>query len=463
MSENQQKNKPFIDRAFDFFCSVKLSIFVLFALAVTSIIGTVIEQGKEPAHYVQAYGSTWGGIINAANFGDMYHAWWFTVLLALLMVNITFCSVKRLPAAIRQMTDKDPLFDRRDKPVAIHEKAQISVSESDTATVAEKVAEILGAKAGKTIRAEADGSYYLMGSKGGWSRMGVYVTHFSLFLFTLGALVGLMTGFKGAVNITEGTVAKEVYDRATRQMTPIDFQVRCDKFEVSYYPNSGRVKDYTSVLTVIDGGREVETKTIEVNDPLIYKGYYFYQSSYGKSGLSGAYVTVAGPDRNYLFTNTFLANGQRLRLPGNSELVIRDIWEDQTDSGAPAGLVFGIIGNGQLVGSGRAFEAAFGRPWWQVGQYQIRVDKIDWLEYTGLQVARDPGVPIVWAGCILITIGLMVSFFISHRRVWVKVAKADRGVVVSVAGNASRNRVSFETWFKGLCEEIQEGFEKKKG
>jgi cytochrome c biogenesis protein len=265
------------------------------------------------------------------------------------------------------------------------------------------------------------------------------------------------------VNITEGQTAKEVYDRATRRMTPIDFQVRCDKFDVSYYPNSGRVKDYTSVLTVIDGGKEVLTETIEVNSPLIYKGYYFYQSSYGRSGLQGAYVTVAGPDRNYIFTNTFLANGKRLNLPGGSELVIRDIWEDQSNSGAPAGLIFGIASNGQLTATGRAFEASMGRPWWQVGQYQIRVDKIDWLEYTGLQVARDPGVPIIWAGCVLITLGLMVSFFISHRRVWVRVSPGERGVTVSLAGNASRNRVSFETWFKGLCEDIQEGFEKKNG
>jgi hypothetical protein len=30
-------------------------------------------------------------------------------------------------------------------------------------------------------------------------------------------------------------------------------------------------------------------------------------------------------------------------------------------------------------------------------------------------------------------------------------------------GNASRNRVAFENWFKELCEEVQEAFEKKRG
>ena len=41
------------------------------------------------------------------------------------------------------------------------------------------------------------------------------------------------------------------------------------------------MKSYNSTLTVIDGGKSVVTKTISVNDPLVYKGIWFYQSSYG--------------------------------------------------------------------------------------------------------------------------------------------------------------------------------------
>lgn len=81
--------------------------------------------------------------------------------------------------------------------------------------------------------------------------------------------------------------------------------------------------------------------------------------------------------------------------------------------------------------------------------------------YTGLQVAKDPGVPIIWAGCILITLGLMIAFFLSHRRVWARVRPADRGgVEVFLGGNASRNRIAFERWFADLCTEAQEVFEK---
>ena len=41
------------------------------------------------------------------------------------------------------------------------------------------------------------------------------------------------------------------------------------------------MKSYNSTLTVIDQGTPTMTKTITVNDPLVYKGIWFYQSSYG--------------------------------------------------------------------------------------------------------------------------------------------------------------------------------------
>jgi hypothetical protein len=48
-------------------------------------------------------------------------------------------------------------------------------------------------------------------------------------------------------------------------------------------PNA--VKDFKSNLSIIENGKEVLTKTIEVNHPLSWKGYTFYQSSYDRDRL----------------------------------------------------------------------------------------------------------------------------------------------------------------------------------
>ena len=43
------------------------------------------------------------------------------------------------------------------------------------------------------------------------------------------------------------------------------------------------IKDFFSDLDVFQGGRVVDHKVIQVNDPLHYGGYYFYQASYDAS------------------------------------------------------------------------------------------------------------------------------------------------------------------------------------
>ncbi len=52
------------------------------------------------------------------------------------------------------------------------------------------------------------------------------------------------------------------------------------------------IKDYISRVEVIVHGEAVATKAIEVNGPLHYGGYHFYQSSYGTDSETGKPVTV---------------------------------------------------------------------------------------------------------------------------------------------------------------------------
>lgn len=57
-----------------------------------------------------------------------------------------------------------------------------------------------------------------------------------------------------------------------------------DAFEMSYRSS---ISDYISELEVIENGEVVLKKDIEVNDPLYYGGYHFYQSSYVPPELHG--------------------------------------------------------------------------------------------------------------------------------------------------------------------------------
>lgn len=76
-----------------------------------------------------------------------------------------------------------------------------------------------------------------------------------------------------------------------------------EKYSVQYAV-SGMIKDYFSDVQVIDKGKVVKEKSIQVNDPLYYKGYHIYQQNYDQneekysvlsiSSDSGLYLVYAG-------------------------------------------------------------------------------------------------------------------------------------------------------------------------
>ena len=78
--------------------------------------------------------------------------------------------------------------------------------------------------------------------------------------------------------------------------------------------------------------------------------------------------------------------------------------------------------------------------------------------YTGLQVAKDPGVWVVWLGCSLMVIGIYVAFFLSHRRVWVRIQKGN----VTIGGNANKHQGAFTTYFDELAEKLMLHLSKEK-
>ncbi len=278
------QKRDFTTALWDFFCSLKLTITLLILLAVTSIIGTVIQQNQSPEQYRQLYDETTYRVLDAMQFFDMYHSWWFMTLLALFSLNLIACSIKRFPRVWK--TVREPVLVPDDSLYRTFSNLEEHVVALPKEQLSRRLADYLRRNFAAPTITEDGEKIHLFAQKAPYARFGVYVTHLSILIIFLGAIVGVLGGFKGWVNILEGggTIDK-VMPRSGREPIPLGFTVRCEAFSLSFYEGSNRPREYRSVLTVIDNGQEViKNRPVIVNDPLTYKGITFYQSSYQPAG-----------------------------------------------------------------------------------------------------------------------------------------------------------------------------------
>ena len=76
--------------------------------------------------------------------------------------------------------------------------------------------------------------------------------------------------------------------------------------------------------------------------------------------------------------------------------------------------------------------------------------------FTGLEVSHEPGQWAVWAGVVLMAIGLTFVFYVIHMRLWVvPVQNANGSLSLWIGGSANRNRDAFEEKFKAVVGELR--------
>ncbi|SDP18640.1 cytochrome c biogenesis protein ResB [Desulforhopalus singaporensis] len=434
-----------LNQIWDFFASVKLAIFTLCTLAVTSIIGTVVPQGEPAAYYVQNYGIKLARFIDVLDFSKMYYSWWFLGLLGLLSANLIICSIERLPRVWRLIT-----ADNGD--VAAENLKKMTLSRTWTTTADQpplsgdqcrKLLEEAGWK--PAARKDRQGNLLFFSQKGRWSRLGVYFVHLSILVIFLGAIVGHFTGFKGSIMIPELNLAEKIFSSKNQSTIDLGFAIRCNSFAIDFYKN-GMPKEYQSSLTVIEDGKEVFTKTIEVNSPLQYRGITFYQSSY--QGY-----------KDFIFTITDESDGdaKTFSVPFQKQFT----WQDKQ-------VRFGVVNAealGQRVTRSKIWFKYGDSPavskWlddnttevFDVGTGRFAVS-VKQMYATGLQVAKDPGVWIVYLGCLLMLLGLYMAFFMSHKKIWLHFSEKNHSSELILAGSVNKNRFSFTSQFEKIEEHI---------
>ena len=91
------------DKFLQFFSSLKCGLLLLGMLGMSMILGTFILQRPmaQEGQIEQVYAPQVVRLLNAVGLFDVFHAWWFMLLLGLLGANIALASIERFPQVWR--------------------------------------------------------------------------------------------------------------------------------------------------------------------------------------------------------------------------------------------------------------------------------------------------------------------------------------------------------------------------
>lgn len=444
--------RSFVQLVWDFFCSLKLTIFLLISLALTSIIGTILPQGQLPPEYVAQNSAVKLELYAKLGFFDMYHSWWFITLLYVFSLNLISCSIKRLPHVFKFISEPTLVLSDSARN-SFSQKKELSLKGAPE-KVKEQFTEFLSKEFGAPVVTEHNGEYHLFAQKAAWCRLGVYVVHLSILVIFVGAIIGSLFGFKGYVNILEGQSISRVA-LSTGKEIDLGYTLRLDQFSVEKY-NTGAPKEFKSIITVMENGKPIPDYTnvrVIVNDPLTYKGITFYQSSYGQADEGSEHFFSMKPLGGGTAEKFSIRTGEQVTMKDGTMFRLLETAEDvrqiMPGFNGPAARVevafkgkapqaFIILKNYPELSAQRGDAITF------------NYDGTNARMFTGLQFAKDPGVEVVWLGCTLMVLGIYVAFFMSHKRVWIVLSKGH----ARMYGNASKNQAAFSMQFDELAEKL---------
>ena len=271
--------------------SIQTGVVLLILVVILAAVGTVVLQrpATEADDMQAAYSPQALKILDTFGLTDVFHSWWFLGLLLLVSLCIVAASVDRFPNSWRYFSRPykypDESFRR-----ALHPQKMVAIADEETGLVAaERALHSMGFKPERVVREDHFG---IFAERHRISELAVYIVHASLLLIFFGTVVDGIWGWRGSLNLNEGQSSNlvELRDGSKRALP---FAIRCDTTGQENYKD-GTPKKWWSKLLVKDG-QDVKKKEIVVNDPPLYSGVRFYQSSYGPNGKVEKLMLIGAP------------------------------------------------------------------------------------------------------------------------------------------------------------------------
>jgi len=294
---------------------MNLAVTLLMMLAIASVIGTILQQNQIFQDYIIKFGPFWAQVFDSLGLFQVYGTAWFTLVLFFLLISTGVCLTRNSPRFIKDIkrfNEDQSLSSYKKQPYS--ETITVNHFDSDFAQT------LLKEQGYKTKIHQRKDGITVAAMKGRWNKLGYIFTHASIIIICLGALLDSnlllkwreLTGnlvaetrsipvnkipakswlgednfsFRGTVDIAEGNEADILflpYDRGYL-VQQLPFNIKVKEFRIEYY-DTGMPKSFESDL-IIETPELAKpiVKTIRVNEPLYYKNYAIYQSSFSDGG-----------------------------------------------------------------------------------------------------------------------------------------------------------------------------------
>lgn len=339
--------KKFNRASVELLSSMRFAIALLTIISIASIIGTVIKQGEPYNNYVNQFGPFWAEIFNGLGLFAVYTAWWFLLILAFLVVSVSFCVFRNAPKMLVEVRAWKEHVEEGGLR-AFHHHFEFSTGASHQQSAAQ-IADRL-AKDGYAVKTlVADDHSKVLAKKGAANKWGYIFAHSAIVLICLGGLLdgdlftrgqiwfggksvlppntqGMLIAdipsehklsennpsYRANIFVPEGGTSATALLSSTSGsiIQELPFSIALKKFHVEYY-STGMPKLFMSEVLIkdLDTGKETEAK-IKVNEPMIHRGVAIYQSSFedGGSKLKLKAYPIQGAANS--LRSSFMVNGE---------------------------------------------------------------------------------------------------------------------------------------------------------
>ena len=480
--------------------SMRTALVLLFLLAVASVPGSVIPQeGIDPAAVSQYYAAhpTLAPILARLSLFSVFAAPWFAAIYLLLFLSLAGCVLPRtfrLAGSARQLPPRAPRNLARLPLAASYQTALAPAEALDAAA---------GLLSGKRFRLRP-GDGWVAAEKGYLREVGNLLFHIAL-LALLGSVgIGGIFGYKADRLLISGqsfsnTVTDLDQFRPGRLVSPSDlqpFSMTLDSFTARYVSSGtlrGQPSSFNAVIRYADRpGAPMRSGVIRVNHPLDVDGVQVFLVGHGYAPV---FRVTDGSGRVVFNSPVPFIPVEQAGLTSEGVIKVPDAAPDELGF-AGVFLPTAVDINGRLQS---AFPAALaprvslvsyaGNLGLDTGQAQS-VFELDTahlrrlpvaprplapgqsiklpgnagtLTFTGyrqwasLAITYDPGqLPALISGITAIA-GLLLSFAIRRRRVFVRAAAGQDGRTVVTVGGLARSDAAggFETEFAEVTEELR--------